>query len=144
MLELVSFGSKMEIKKKEEGYIVKFEVSYDSDNDDTVSYALINNSSIEKLKTIFTTSNIMRIKTESNDVELLIGASTFGAQEVFFSLIDYVSDEKERDTKKIYRINISKDTDNYRVFDALIALIEQDISFAKENEDEYKFNTPKY
>lgn len=144
MLELVSYGSKIIIKRKEMGYSVKFEVTYDSDNDDTVSYALTCKESIEKLNNIFTKSNIMRIKTENNDVELLIGASTLGAQEIFFSLTDFKCDEKERDTKKIYTINISKETENYNIFDALIAIIESDVSYAKENKNEHKFNTAKY
>lgn len=144
MLEIESNGNKIRVDEKNDGYVINFNISYDSDNDDTVSYALKNEESIEELDNIMSKINIAQVLTDDVNVELLVGTSSIGAKEVFFTLNDYANKENKVGTSKSYKINLNRELSNFEIFDSIIKLVDKDISMIKDEDYEYKPNSIKH
>lgn len=142
MLDLINPDSRLTINKTDTGYKLKFTVNYDSDNDDTISYELFNNYNAETIRCFLSNKSLMQMKTDNRDIDLLIGLTKRNPIEVFFSIMDYASETREMDTKKVYIVNIEAWSSDYDYFDKIIRAIVKDKKEAYEYE--HKSNTIKH
>lgn len=145
MLEIFNENCALEVKETETGLRIKFIITYDTDYDDTISYTLKNIESLKKLRDTYSATKMARIITDDRNVELVFGVALTDIPEIFFSIGDYASDEAEKDTKKVYSISVSKETENYDMLYGLLSLIREDIKLKEEKEkDEYKSDNAKH